>query len=295
MMLATALQIHLHSRNWRRNHSNGVPAFQQVVRLFGDSDDHPFSLQSLLKLGKKDLGKKYGEWYGPSSVAYVLKYCVDKAKREGVREVKNFVIYAATDCMLFRDDIIHMAGGSHGTQNPGIPTSWQSILVLVSVRLGADELNMSYHSAIQTFLASPICIGIMGGRKRHSLYFCGFQGKKLIHYDPHHCQQVVKVQSDFSIESYVCMKPRKMSFSKMDPSCTFGFYLRDRSDLDKLIELSNKTGGQKVFEILDGTKDEYMSLINAPTIQAFMHNESMMEEGPIDISSLEGSDFEYLE
>ena len=29
--------------------------------------------------------------------------------------------------------------------------------------------------------------------------------------------------------------------------------------------------------------------------QAFMHNESMMEEGPVDISSLEGSDFEYLE
>ena len=57
------------------------------------------SASSTIPSGKKDLGKKYGEWYGPSSVAYVLKYCVDKAKREGVREVKNFVIYAATDCM----------------------------------------------------------------------------------------------------------------------------------------------------------------------------------------------------
>ena len=50
---------------------------------------------------------------------------------------------------VFRDDIIHMAGGSHGTQNPSLPSTWQSILVLVSVRLGADELNMSYQSAIQ--------------------------------------------------------------------------------------------------------------------------------------------------
>ena len=39
----------------------------------------------------------------------------------------------------------------------------------------------------QTFLLNESCIGIMGGRKRHSLYFTGFQGNKLIHYDPHTC------------------------------------------------------------------------------------------------------------
>ena len=129
------------------------------------------------------------------------------------------------------------------------------------------------------------------------------------------------------------MKPRKMSFSKMDPSCTFGFYLKSEEDLLELTKLSDSMVSHKIFELLDGTKEDYLLLVHDPSVkvhllfanfisydreiyfetkcqdpygvlkrrflQAFDHNESMFDDGADysinDIASLEGSDFEYLE
>eukprot|EP00116_Pleurobrachia_bachei_P007446 sb/3467708/ len=176
---------------------------------------------------------------------------------------------------LFRGDIVKTATRD-GT------CSWLKTLVLISVRMGGDELNPAYQEPIQSYLSSSICLGIIGGRKRHSLYFTGFQGSKLIHYDPHRCQPVIKTEGDFRYESYVCSTPRKMAFSKMDPSCTFAFYLSSEDDLRELTKLSSRPGVIKVFEILDGTKEEYMTTIFNPTILAFDHNESMVDEGAMD-------------
>lgn len=296
MMLATALQIHCFGREYRRHTSGNQYRFKELVRHFGDSFDHPFSLQHLLKIGKEHLNKSYGEWYGPSTVAYVLRVCVDYAKEKGMSgsivNITDFTVFTATDCMVFKGDIVKTAT-LNGTR------SWTKILVLISVRMGADELNLSYRQSIQEFLMSPMCVGIMGGRKRHSLYFTGFQGNKLIHYDPHTCQTALKINKDFSAETYVCMKPRKMSFSKMDPSCTFGFYLKSADDLLELTRLSESMGSNKIFDLLDGTKDDYLLLVHDPSVKAFDHNESMFDDGSdyalAEIASLEGSDFEYLE
>ena len=68
-------------------------------------------------------------------------------------------------------------------------------------------------------------------------------------------------------QSYICTKPRKMSFSKMDPSCTFAFYLRSEADLMELEKLSESMGHHKIFELLDGTKEDYMSLVSDPSVK----------------------------
>ena len=56
-------------------------------------------------------------------------------------------------------------------------SSWCAVVILVPVRLGGEEVNPIYVSAIQKLFTLDCCIGIIGGRPRHSLYYVGFQGK----------------------------------------------------------------------------------------------------------------------
>ena len=67
------------------------------------------------------------------------------------------------------------------------------------------------------------------------LCVCVCAGDKLIHLDPHYCQVAVDLNNtEFDIRSYHCTTPRKLSASKMDPSCTIGFFCNGRDDFDLL-------------------------------------------------------------
>lgn len=57
--------------------------------------------------------------------------------------------------------------------------SWRALILLVPVRLGAEKMNSAYGPCLTALLTLENCIGIIGGRPKHSLYFVGFQGKFL--------------------------------------------------------------------------------------------------------------------
>lgn len=120
------------------------------------------------------------------------------------------------------------------TKKPNM--NWKSLILLVPLRLGAEKLNSIYANSLKALLSTEYCIGIIGGRPKHSLYFIGFQEDKLIHLDPHYCQENVDVnQENFPINSFHCKSPRKMKLSKMDPSCCIGFYCQTRNDFDNFV------------------------------------------------------------
>ena len=56
------------------------------------------------------------------------------------------------------------------------------------------------------------CIGIIGGRPKHSVYFVGFQENKLLYLDPHYVQKRVDMsRPDFDLTVFyflsVCLLP----------------------------------------------------------------------------------------
>lgn len=237
MMLAQAVVTHVLGRHWRYRRNNQTEAsdyvHRQVVRWFGDrtADASPFSLHKLVQMGYES-GKQAGDWYGPSSAAYILREALEGACQTE-QMLLDLRIYVAQDCTIYLEDVRTLC---RGTRSNGTPL-WRALIILVPVRLGGEQLNTTYIPCVKGMLSHPNCIGVIGGRPRHSLYFLGWQGEKVIYLDPHYVQEAVDVGThDFPLDSYHCSWPRKMSFYKMDPSCTMGFYCKTEDEFERFVK-----------------------------------------------------------
>lgn len=140
-------------------------------------------------------------------------------------------------------------------------TKWKSLVLMVPVRLGSDRLNPIYIPCVKQMLSHHNCLGIIGGKPKHSLYFIGFQEEKLVYMDPHYCQPSVDVrQTNFALDSFHCDIPRKTSISCMDPSCALAFYCQTQSDffdfvhsMQELLIPPNQTYDYPIFVFNDGS------------------------------------------
>ncbi|XP_031562428.1 cysteine protease ATG4D-like [Actinia tenebrosa] len=237
MMLASGLIFHFLKKDWRVtgrcNSTEQDHYYRNILRFFGDHDDEersPFSLHRLVLFGQH-AGKQAGDWYGPSSVAHILKKAMDTATHPLLHDIN---IYVAQDCTVYKEEVEYVCTNCRMHQGKcNRNGEWQSVIILVPVRLGGEAMNSIYIPCVKALFTLDQCIGIIGGRPKHSLYFVGFQEDKMIHLDPHYCQPFVDMkQKDFASESFHCPHPRKMSIKKMDPSCTIGFYCSSKKDFE---------------------------------------------------------------
>ncbi|NWY94186.1 ATG4C protease, partial [Loxia curvirostra] len=217
------------SRDWDVTERRNELYHRKIISWFGDSPLAAFGLHQLIEYGKKS-GKMAGDWYGPAVVAHILRKAVEEARDP---ELQGVTVYVAQDCTVYSSDVIDrqcsfVDSGKAGTK---------AVIILVPVRLGGERTNTDYLEFVKGILSLEYCVGIIGGRPKQSYYFAGFQDDSLIYMDPHYCQSFVDVSiKDFPLESFHCPSPKKMSFKKMDPSCTIGFYCRTVQDFEKASE-----------------------------------------------------------
>ncbi|GCB73076.1 hypothetical protein scyTo_0002338 [Scyliorhinus torazame] len=164
-------------------------------------------------------------------MAHIIKRAVEKAEDS---ESLNIAIYVAQDCTVYKGFVLNLCETPlKGGTIPGC--DWKSIMLLVSAQLGGENLNPVYMQCVKEILKLECCIGIIGGKPKHSLNFTGFQDDFLLCLDPHYCQPVVDVtKPDFLLESFHCISSKKLSFTKMDPRCTIRFYAQTKENFENL-------------------------------------------------------------
>ncbi|KAK1164282.1 cysteine protease ATG4C isoform X2 [Acipenser oxyrinchus oxyrinchus] len=210
---------------------------RKIVSWFADCPAAQIGVHRLIELGHAS-GKSAGDWYGPAVVAHILRKAVKEATDP---ELQGITVYVAQDCTVYRADVIDSL--QKPAQGPETETrvDRKAVIILIPVRLGGEKTNPEYFDFVKGILSLEYCIGIIGGKPKQAYYFVGFQDDSLIYMDPHYCQSFVDVSMNgFPLESFHCPSPKKMSFTKMDPSCTIGFYSRSVQDFEKISEEISK-------------------------------------------------------
>uniref|UniRef100_A0A3Q4HDD9 Cysteine protease n=1 Tax=Neolamprologus brichardi TaxID=32507 RepID=A0A3Q4HDD9_NEOBR len=228
---------------------------RMILRWFADNPTAPFGIHRLVELGKSS-GKKAGDWYGPSIAAHIL--------RLSSLTVKVILFQESYVSFLLRS--VYLQDVRKLCERPN-PQHWKSVLILVPVRLGGQDLNPSYITSVKKLLMLECCIGIIGGKPKHSLFFVGFQENHLLYLDPHYCQPTVDVTNNFPLESFHCKNPRKMPFSRMDPSCTIGFYAKGQMEFESLCTSVNEVSSAETYPmfIFEEGKTREEARANTPT------------------------------
>ncbi|EJW87807.1 hypothetical protein WUBG_01286, partial [Wuchereria bancrofti] len=133
----------------------------------------------------------------------------------------------------------------------GVSEEWRPLLIIIPLRLGLNTINRCYFPAIQAFFELPQCVGIIGGRPNHALYFCGIVDNNLLYLDPHFCQNFVDLDEttttrderddyveikndEFKDSTYHCPFILSTKIDKVDPSLALGFFCHTEDDYNEL-------------------------------------------------------------
>ncbi|XP_050084528.1 cysteine protease ATG4B [Anopheles aquasalis] len=249
MVLAEALtELHL-GRDWQWSEETRDATYLKIVNRFEDNKQAPFSLHQIALMGDSSEEKRIGEWFGPNTVAQVLKKLVK------FDDWCRLVIHVALDNTLATDEIVELCT----EQKPGSDPRWQPLLLIIPLRLGLSEVNPIYIEGLKKCFQLPGSCGMIGGRPNQALYFIGYVGEEALYLDPHTVQRVGCIGEKLEPaeqEQDVTFHQRhasRIAFASMDPSLAVCFLCCSRAQFDQLVahfnERLNGGGSQPLFEV----------------------------------------------
>ncbi|KAH8727247.1 putative cysteine protease ATG4 [Phaeosphaeriaceae sp. PMI808] len=193
-ILANALQTLRLGRDWRWQEHEKEQKHSDVLSLFADDPQAPFSIHRFVEHGAAVCGKYPGEWFGPSAAARCIQDLVNKYKEAGLK------VYLSGDgADVYEDKLRQIAEDENG--------QWQPTLILVGTRLGIDKITPVYWEALKASLQIPQSMGIAGGRPSASHYFVGVQGNNFYYLDPHSTRPLLPYRAPVPPQSETATEP----------------------------------------------------------------------------------------
>ncbi|CAJ0931288.1 unnamed protein product [Ranitomeya imitator] len=192
-------------------------------------------------------GKYIGQWYGPNTVAQVLR------KLAAFDQWSSMAVHIAMDNTVVTDEIRRLCRLGSGDSGPlcnghdGASNShrmWRPLVLLIPLRLGLSEINGAYIETLKHCFMLPQSLGVIGGRPNSAHYFIGYVGDELIYLDPHTTQLAVEPTDGIYIadDSFHCQHPPcRMHVSEIDPSIAVGFFCSSEEDFDDWCQRIRKT------------------------------------------------------
>ncbi|XP_019395978.1 PREDICTED: cysteine protease ATG4A isoform X1 [Crocodylus porosus] len=256
MMLAQALICRHLGRDWQwEKHRRQPEEYQKILQCFLDRKDCCYSIHQMAQMGVGE-GKSIGEWFGPNTVAQVLK------KLALFDEWNSLAVYVSMDNTVVIEDIKKMcrsppqsSGAAYGSTHShrsafgrnkntaGFCSGWKPLLLIIPLRLGINHINPIYIDAFKECFKMPQSLGALGGKPNNAYYFIGFLGNELIYLDPHTTQIFVDSEENGMVDdqSFHCQQaPHRMKIMNLDPSVALGFFCKEEKDFDNWCSLAQK-------------------------------------------------------
>lgn len=225
---------------------------------------HFYGIHHLVQCGIK-YSKLPGEWFGPSTAAHVLR---DLSEIHRSKYGGSLAVYVSDGNTVYFGDINrHLCEKQRlarlAQQNQPVesleegeffdpllnvppsakePAGWDeghALLLLLPLRLGLSRLQPVYLQGIREILRHDKCVGILGGKVNHALYFAGYEGSSLLGLDPH-TTFPAPAEEFFPTEEYLEQihvdEMDRVDIHRLDPSLTLGFYFRAKDEFDEWVE-----------------------------------------------------------
>ncbi|KAE8584371.1 hypothetical protein XENTR_v10020936 [Xenopus tropicalis] len=160
MMLAQALICQHLGRDWRwEKHKEHPEEYRQILQCFLDRKDCCYSIHQMAQMGVGE-GKSIGEWFGPNTVAQVLKKLalfdewnslavyVSMDNTVVIEDIKTMCKYQPHSCSMAQA-ASYQSTWSRCRDASGQSSGWRPLLLIVPLRLGINHINPVYVDAFK--------------------------------------------------------------------------------------------------------------------------------------------------